>query len=129
MTDAVHDYAAGRAPGPARSANLAVRFLLEIGALGTLAFWGVHAGQSLLGDLALGLGAPLLAAAVWGTFAAPKSALRLHGAGLVAVQLGVLGAGAIALAAAGHPLPGAVFAVLVVVNSVLLHVWQGEPTA
>jgi Protein of unknown function (DUF2568) len=128
VTDAVHDHAAGRAPGPASSANLALRFLFELGALAALAFWGVHAGQSLLGDLALGLGAPLLAAAVWGAFAAPKSARRLHGAGLVAVQLGVLGAGAIALAGAGHPLPGAVFAALVVVNTVLLHLGQGEPT-
>jgi uncharacterized protein DUF2568 len=128
VTEAVHERTAERPPGAARSANLALRFLLEIVALAALAFWGVRTGRSILGDLALGVGAPLLAAVVWGTFAAPQSDRRLRGRALVGVQLGVLGAGAIALAAAGHPLPGAVFAALVVVNTVLLHLWQGDPT-
>lgn len=39
---------------------------------------------------------------VWGTFAAPRYERRLSGAALVAVQLTVLGAGAVALAAAGQ---------------------------
>jgi hypothetical protein len=128
VTEAVHEQTAGRAPGAARSANLALRFLLEIVAVAALAFWGVRTGRSILGDLAFGVGAPLLAAVVWGTFAAPQSDRRLRGRALVGVQLGVLGAGAIALAAAGHPLPGAVFAALVVVTTVLLHLWQGDPT-
>ena len=127
MTDAVRD-AAARAPGPAHAANLVLGFLLELGALAALGFWGVHTGQSLLADIALGAGAPLLAAVVWGTFAAPKSERRLHGAALLAGQLCVLGSAAAALAVAGHALLGALFAGLVVVNAVVLHRLQGEPT-
>ena len=127
MTDAVRD-AAARAPGRAHTANIVLRFLLELGALGALGVWGVHTGQSLLADIALGAGAPLLAAVVWGTLAAPKSERRLHGTALLAVQLCVLGTAAAALAVAGHALLGALFAGLVVVNAGVLHRLQGEPT-
>jgi Protein of unknown function (DUF2568) len=127
VTDAVRD-AAARAPGPAHAPNLAVRFLLELGALAALGVWGVDTGQSLLADIALGGGAPLLAAVVWGTLAAPKSKWRLHGTALLAVQLFVLGSAAAGLAVAGHALLGALFAGLVVLNTVLLQRWQGEPT-
>jgi hypothetical protein len=128
VTDAVHEPTAWRVGGPARSANLLLRFLLELGALAGLALWGVRAGRSPIADLALGLGAPLLAAAVWGTFAAPKSPRRLHGPALAAVQLPVLGAGAVALAGAGQARLGAFFAGLVVLNALLLRLWEGEPT-
>jgi hypothetical protein len=128
VTDTVHPDAAASAPRPAHAANLALRFLLELAALGAMAFWGVHTGQSVVGDVALGVGAPLLGAVVWGTLAAPRSPRRLRGAALVAVQLCVLGGGAVAVAAAGRPLLGALFAALIVVNTVLLHLWQGELT-
>ncbi len=77
MTDGVRD-APARAPRPAHAANVGLAFLLELGALAALGFWGVHTGQSLLADIALGAGAPLLAAGVWAMLAAPKSERRLH---------------------------------------------------
>ncbi len=52
-------------PRAAASANLALRFVLELAALAALAYWGFHTGHSLLGDVALGVGAPLLAAVIW----------------------------------------------------------------
>jgi len=111
------------APRPLVAANLAVRFLLELATLVALAIWGVHAGRSTLADIALGVGAPLVAAVIWGVFAAPKSSRRLRGPALVAVQLAVLGAGAAALAAAGHEALAAVLAVVIVVNAALLAAW------
>jgi hypothetical protein len=62
-----------------------------------------------------------------GALAALNSKRRLRGTGLLAVQVGVLGAGAVALAATGRVVLGVVFAAVVVVDTVLLHVWQGEP--
>src|SRR5437868_3463898 len=50
----------------ARTTNLALRSLLEPAALAALADRGVHTGTFLFTDLALGVGAPLVAAAVWG---------------------------------------------------------------
>jgi len=123
VTEAVHD----RPPGAAPAANLALRFLLELASLAALAYWGFDTGRSAVADVALGVGAPLLAAAVWGTFAAPKSERRLRGAALVAVQLCVLGAGVLALAVTGQPVLATLFAALVVLNTVLLHIWEGEP--
>jgi urea transporter len=61
---------------------------------------------------------------VWGTLAAPRSTKRLHGVTLLAVQLAVFGAGALALAlaAAGQP----VLAALFVLNTVLMCAPHGE---
>ena len=111
------------APRPLVAANLAVRFVLELVALAALAVWGVHAGHSTLADIALGVGAPLVAAVIWGVFAAPRSSRRLRGPALVVLQMAVLGAGAAALAAAGHEALAAIFAVVVAVNAALLAAW------
>lgn len=54
-----------------KSANLLVRFLLELCALVALAYWGFHTEGALAIRLGLGIVAPLLAALVWGTFVAP----------------------------------------------------------
>jgi hypothetical protein len=52
-------------------ANLALRFLLELCALAALAYWGFKTGESAVAKIGLGIGAPLLAAVLWGTFVAP----------------------------------------------------------
>ena len=121
MTDGARTGAA--TTRPLAAVNLALRFALELAALAALAYWGFHTGRSLLADLVLGLGAPILAAVVWGVFAAPKSARRLRGGPLLAVQLAVFGAGAVALAATGQVGLAVAFAVLVVVNAIVMHVW------
>ncbi len=53
------------------SANDVLRFVLELAGLAALAWWGFRAADGVLG-VALGLGAPLLAAAAWGTFRVPN---------------------------------------------------------
>ena len=60
-----------------RSVNLGVRLLCELALLVALAVWGFHVGSGLASDLVLGLGAPLLAAVVWGRWVAPASRRRL----------------------------------------------------
>ena len=114
------------AVGTAHGANLALRFVLELAALAALAYWGFHSGDSVAADLVLGVGAPVLAACVWGALAAPKSSRRLSGPALLAVQLAVLCAGAIALVAAGRPVLGAALAALIAANTVLLHVLEED---
>jgi hypothetical protein len=102
-----------------RSGNLAVRLLCELGLLVALAVWGVHAGSGLAADFVLGLGAPLLAAAVWGVLVAPASRRRLSDPARLVVEVLLFAAGFIALAAAGY-LPVAVsFAVVVAANITL----------
>lgn len=55
--------------------NLALRFLLEIAALVTIGYWGFsqHSG---IWRFIIGLGGPLIAAVLWGTFAVPDDLSR-----------------------------------------------------
>jgi hypothetical protein len=99
--------------------NLTVAFLLELCALAALGYWGVKTGSGPLTRTALGVGAPLLAAVLWGLFAAPRAPVSIPLV-KVAVQLLVFGAAALALYATDHRALAAAFAVLVVVNSLLV---------
>ena len=56
-------------------ANLVVRFLLEMSALCVMGLWGWHRRDDGLRIL-VALAIPLLAAALWGTFAVPHDPTR-----------------------------------------------------
>ena len=88
--------------------NLTLRFLLELAALGGLGYWGwtQHTG---LPRWILGIGLPIAAAILWGTFAVPDDPSRSGNAPIptpgwlrLVLELLMLGAGAWALAAAGQ---------------------------
>lgn len=106
-----------------KSANLALRFLLELCALAALAYWGFQTGRGLIVKIGLGIGAPLLAAVVWATLVAPNAAVRLPGLVPFVLGLVILWLAAAALAAAGHPSLAVVFGVIVVINATLMLVW------
>jgi hypothetical protein len=99
-----------------RSVNLGVRLLCELALLVALAIWGFHAGSGLATDLVLGLGAPLLAAVVWGLWVAPASRQRLADPVRLLVEVLLFAAGVAALAVAGFPLVAVGFAAVVAVN-------------
>jgi hypothetical protein len=50
--------------------NLALRFLLELAALGIMGYWGWQRGDGFL-RFALALGIPLVAATLWAVFRVP----------------------------------------------------------
>jgi hypothetical protein len=68
----------------------------------------------------LGIGAPLLAALIWACFMAPKSTRRLTGTSYLALKFILFGLAAIGLAIAGQPTLAILFAVVAVINQVLL---------
>lgn len=105
-----------------RSLNLALRFVLELCLLGALAYWGFSTGGSVAIDIALGFGAPLLAAAVWGTFIAPKARRRLTDPLKVAVEIDLFTLGALALAFSASIALAMVFALAVALNIALMFV-------
>jgi hypothetical protein len=82
--------------------NLALRFILELCALAALAYWGFTTQDGTLGKIGLGLGAPLLTAALWGLFVAPRRRLHLPGSARLLVEGLVWAAAAAALSAAGQ---------------------------
>jgi hypothetical protein len=104
----------------ARTANLALKFVLELCMLAALAAWGVQAGGSTAGDVLLAVAAPLAVAVLWGLFAAPRSPRRLGRVPRLVLELGLFALAAVALAAAGAPVLAVVFAGVVVVNAALL---------
>ena len=116
---------AGR-PSALRSVNLVVRLLCELALLVALAVWGFHTGAGATARAALGLGAPLAAAVIWGLWVAPASRRRLPDPGRLAVEVVLFAAGVAALAAAGHVLMAVLFAAVVAVNITLDRVLSSE---
>ncbi len=99
--------------------NDALRFLLELGALAALAYWGFST-QDGAAAWALGLGAPLAAATFWGLFVAPKARYPVSPSGRVVLGLVVFGLAAAALADAGRTLLAIVFAALALLNGAVM---------
>lgn len=98
---------------------LAVRFGLELAALVALGYWGFKTGDGTPMELILGLGAPLVAAVLWGLFVSPKA--RFQAPPLKAVfELVVFGAAALALLGADQTALAIAFAVVALLDSVLL---------
>ncbi|WP_327252228.1 YrdB family protein [Streptomyces sp. NBC_01244] len=100
-------------------ANEGLAFLLELLALGLLAWWGFTRDIGRVGSIALAVAAPLAAAVLWGMFAAPKARFAVPLAARLGVKAVVFGAAALALLALGHRLPSLWFTVVVVVNTAL----------
>ena len=88
-----------------------------------MGYWGFKAGNTTIAKIALGVGVPLVAAVVWGTFVSPQAPVDLPGALVVVLQVLVFGSAAAGLAATGHRTLALVFVVVVVINAVLMYVW------
>ena len=57
--------------------NQLVYFLIELSMLGSFGYAGFQISQHPYGKYLLGIGLPLLAAVLWGIFAAPRATHRL----------------------------------------------------
>ena len=106
-----------------KAANLGLRFVLEIAALIAVGRWGFQTGESGLLRWLLGLGAPLLVAAIWATFGSPAAPYRLDDPWRLGLELLVFGAGVAALFLTGRTRLGWVFAGVVVANTLLMLIW------
>ncbi|MFS0781284.1 YrdB family protein [Bacillus sp. 1P06AnD] len=102
--------------------GLGLRFLLEMCGLAALAYGGFSTGNSYVWKLLLGMGSPLLMAAIWGMFISPKAAIPVKGMVKWLLELLVFGLCTCALLAAGKPLLSIVFAMLVMIDWLILYV-------
>jgi hypothetical protein len=102
--------------------NLALRFALEMGALIGL---GVAAWDSTNGPVRwiAAIAVPLVAAALWGTFnvrndpsRSGEAPVEVAGWFRLAIELVILGCGAVAIGVVAGPVAGIGFAVLVLVH-------------
>ena len=104
--------------------NLLTRFLLELGMLAAVGYWGFETGSGWGTKVILGIGLPLLIAVVWGLFVAPKARFPLRGASHLALSFILLSTGAIALFASHRADLGWVYSIILVVNQVLMILWK-----
>ena len=98
-----------------RYANDGLRFVLELSALAALGYWGFEEFDGVVQWL-VGLGAPMIAAGVWGTFVAPKASHPTVDPVRLLLEVAVFGSGVAALLAAGSTALALVFAALVLVH-------------
>jgi predicted lysophospholipase L1 biosynthesis ABC-type transport system permease subunit len=110
------------------SANLVARFLCELAALAALAVWGAQASDDPAVKVLLGVTAPLLLAAVWGMWVAPRSARRAPDPLRAGIEVLVFGAAVAGLVDAGHTAFAVALAVLAAITGALVRVWP-EPGA
>ncbi len=107
-----------------KSLNLLVRFLLELCMLVAVGYWGFKTHSMWTTRIIFGIGLPLLIAAVWGLFAAPKGPYHLTGIAHIVFSLILLSSGAIALFASGGTNLGWIYTIVLIVNEILLVVWK-----
>jgi Protein of unknown function (DUF2568) len=108
-------------------ANLALKFLLEVVGLASVAYWAFTIADQLPARLVLAVTAAALFIGVWGVFLAPTAS-----SGLSQAQKNVLGGlvlliAAAALGAAGQSTAALVYGAAVIVNAGLLLVLGDDP--
>jgi hypothetical protein len=94
-----------------RTANLGLRFLLELGLLVGVGWWGAHE-VGWWAAVAL----PLAAASLWGSFLSPKARWMIPTWGRLGLEIVLFGLAAVGYWAAGHPGLAVGFAVAVGVS-------------
>lgn len=104
--------------------NLALRFLLEVAALIAVGYWGFQTGKGPFFKFLLGLGAPIMIAVVWGMYGSPAAPYPVQGILRLLLEFLIFGLAALTLYFAGHPTLAVLFGVLVIINRILMHVWN-----
>ena len=102
--------------------NLTGRFLLELAAIGAVGLWGYQAVDPMPVRIVVAIGAATALVVFWAVVVAPKAdnAIPADIRMLIGSVVLLLAAGALAIA--GQPTLGLVFAAAVIVNTVLLFV-------
>ena len=97
-------------------ANLTLRFILELAGIAAFGIWGLAASSSPI----VAVVAVAAAIVVWALVVAPKTRNGLSQSQKDVVGTAILLVAAVALAAAGNPVAGVVFGLVVVVNAAIL---------
>ncbi|MCL4264940.1 MAG: DUF2568 domain-containing protein [Anaerolineae bacterium] len=106
-----------------RIINMTVRFVLELCMLAALAYGGFQLVGGWLIRVAVGIGAPLLAATVWGLLIAPKAKRRLAEPWRFLVELVLFGLAAAALVGVARPSLAIALLVVYLLNRLLVVLW------
>jgi len=100
--------------------NDLLRFALELAGVAALAVWGWVVGGSGLLRYVLAIGAPLILIVIWAVFIAPNADSPLAPTLRELVGSALLLAAALLLWLVGFRIAAIVFAVLIVINTILM---------
>jgi hypothetical protein len=112
---------------PLAGANLGLRFLVELGAYASLAYWGASTGTSMAGRTSLAVAAPLLAVMVWSLLLAPKARWHVGEPAALVLELVIFATATVALIASGPVVLGTVFGVVALGNTLLVRFLRPGP--
>jgi Protein of unknown function (DUF2568) len=108
----------------AKNINLALAFFLELGVLAAWGYWGFSTGPGVLAKIGLGIGIPVIAIIIWALFGAPTATWHLYGPWRLLLQIIFFGSAVAALYMAGRPGWSLAFALLFVLNTILVYIWK-----
>ena len=101
-------------------ADPAARFVLELAAIASIAYWGWQTGGPGLAGILLGVGAALVLVLTWWAFIAPRSRSPIPEGVRPYVGSVLLLGSACLLAIAGQPVLGVILGILVLVNATIM---------
>ncbi|ADD42002.1 YrdB family protein [Stackebrandtia nassauensis] len=107
------------------NANSLLMFLLELGVLAAVGYWGLTLATSLWLRILVAVGGIAVFVTVWALFgAAADATYPAEGIWRAALEIGWFGGGATALALAGRTTLAVIFAVLFIINAALRLYWK-----
>lgn len=111
-----------------RWSNLGLAFLMELAGLAIFAWWGWNVAGSTALRLVLALGLPVMAAVLWGLFAAPTAN---YGSPVVTavVKIAFFGLAGLALWTRDHEILATTFVLVVAANLLIIRVGHLTATA
>ena len=107
-----------------KSANLALRFLLELCVLAATTYWGATGDWDRNRRVLLAVAAPVTVVVVWMLFVAPGATIHTPPVLRFLVELAVFAAAAWALLRRGHLVLAALLGLCYAVNRILMEVWD-----
>jgi lipopolysaccharide export LptBFGC system permease protein LptF len=104
--------------------NAAISFLLEIGMLASISYFGFYGDKHIIFKLLIGVLLPIGIVVFWSLFMAPTADYRFNPAIVRIVALTLFLVAAAMLYKANFPVWGFWLAIVAIVNAVLTFVWN-----
>lgn len=103
--------------------KLALRFILEIVILFIVGYWGYRIGEGTVAKIGFAIVFPTVIALFWGLFGSPNAPYLLTGVLHVLLEIVVFGSAVAALYFMGQGGFALLFAVILLVNRLLMFLW------
>ncbi|WNS75776.1 YrdB family protein [Bacillus sp. DTU_2020_1000418_1_SI_GHA_SEK_038] len=104
--------------------NVILRFLLELIGLTVYGYWGYKLGTTAIMRWGLAAGIPFMIAVVWGLFGSPKATFQLSGLSHLLLEACIFLVPAVLLINLGKVQLAWFYGIIVIVNRILMYVWE-----